>query len=212
MNENPPFSPEISSTITKKKLYPWGKINLGLFLSCCVGIVWYCVQGASQPVEGIITIAQSAYDSAQSDKLLRTERFEKHFFSLTLVETYEKRERNTVIAHGATLREQAYFVDTAESSRKIAVTIDEKPHIQLTDLTSYIYRKAHPDIYHEHKRMWHDQEITTFEKNDSVYEIVAYLPNNHQFVASVALVSTAETPEQLITDFSEILALFEWVK
>ncbi len=199
---------ETSGTSGKRK--SWLKILL-FFL--CVSLAvsgWYFVQHASKPVEGTIKIGFSNTETqgveAPPALILR----QKQHFTLMLPESYQNKERETSIGEGVTLREQAYFSDSAGSLRKVAVTIDERAHITPQDLTSYIYRKSHPETYREKILEWRGQNITAFEKNESVYEILAYIPKENHFIASVALISASETPEELIKDFSDILMLFEW--
>lgn len=186
------------------------KFLVGLVL-IAIGIGgWYLYLELSRPAEGSIRVIAPKVDLANPDLPPALQTHEKNYFKITLPETYEDKARETSAAPGTTLREQAYFTDPTGNLRKVAVTIDEAPGISPLQLTSYTLRKSHPETYREKTMTWHDQEIIAFEKIDSVYEIVAYLPYEQRFVASVAIVSAYETPEKLIGDFSEMLSLFEW--
>ena len=189
----------------------WSQIS---FFFLCVSLVvsgWYFVQRVSKPVEGTIKTGLSHVETQSVEVLPALILHQKQYFTLMLPESYQDKERETDIGEGATLREQAYFSESTGSLRKVAVTIDEQGHITPQDLTSYVYRNSHPEIYREKVLRWRGQDITVFEKNESVYEILAYIPKENHFIASVALISAFETPEELIKDFSEILMLFEWM-
>lgn len=191
------------------------KLGKKIFIFCIMVLFglagWYLYQEFSQPAEGTVRVVAPKADLANPDLPPALVTHEKRYFKLTLPENYEDKARETDAAPGTTLREQAYWSDSTGNLRKVAVTIDEAPGITLSQLTSYTLRKAHPESYRETHIRWHDQDIVAFEKLDSVYEIVAYLPHKDRFMASVAIVSAYETPEQLIGDFSETLSLFEWV-
>ncbi len=190
----------------------WKKALILLVLHLIGFGLWYLYLELSRPAEGSIRVIAPKVDLANPDLPPALQTHEKNYFKITLPETYEDKARETNAASGTTLREQAYFSDPTGNLRKVAVTIDEAPGISPSQLTSYTLRKSHPETYREKTMTWHDQEIIAFEKIDSVYEIVAYLPYEQRFVASVAIVSAYETPEKLIGDFSEMLSLFEWTR
>ena len=173
---------------------------------------WYFVQHTSKPVEGTIKIGFSNREMQSVEVPPALILHQKQYFTLMLPDSYQDKERKASIGEGVTLREQAYFSDSRGSLRKVAVTIDERAHITPQDLTSYEYRKSHPEIYREQILQWHGQDIPVFEKNESIYEVLAYIPKENRFIASVALISASETPEELIKDFSDILMSFEWTR
>lgn len=209
MSDQPENKRETSSLDLKRKK-PLRIIVLLLVLSLIVVALVYFYREFSRSAEGTIRIIPQKYNTSDPDAPTVLTTHIKQYFSLTLPEAYEEKYRETQMATGTTLREQAYFSDPTGNLRKVAVTIDEKSGITPEDLTSYTYRKLHPEIYQEKKLLWKNQEIVTFEKNDSVYEIVAYIPEGNHLMASVAIVSAYEVSGKLIGDFSEILALFEW--
>jgi hypothetical protein len=210
LSEDEMNTPAVSDTPKQWKL---GKKILILIVLHLIGFgLWYLYQEFSQPAEGTVRVVSPKADLANPDLPPALVTHEKQYFKLTLSEKYEDKARETNAAPGTTLREQAYWSDPTGTLRKVAVTIDEAPGIIPSQLTSYTLRKTHPESYRETHIRWHDQEVVAFEKIDSVYEIVAYLPHEDRFMASVAIVSAYETPEQLIGDFSETLSLFEWTK
>ena len=199
---------EVSVTPKRRKL---GKKALILLVLHLLGFgLWYLYQELAQPAEGSVRVIAPKADLANPDLPPVLTEHVKGYFKITLPESYEDKARETQAAPGTTLREQAYWSDATGNLRKVAVTIDEAPGISPSQLTSYTLRKTHPEAYRETRIRWHDQEVVAFEKLDAVYEIVAYLPYENRFVASVTIVSAYETPEKLIGDFSEILALFAW--
>lgn len=171
---------------------------------------WYFHREFSRPAEGTVQVLTSEADPSDPVSPPVSVRHQKEYFTIVLPDTYQDKRRETNLVKGATLREQAYFSDPTGSLRKVAVTIDERAHITPQDLTSYGYRKSHPEIYREQILQWRGQDILVFEKNESIYEVLAYIPKENRFIASVALISASETPEELIKDFSDILISFEW--
>lgn len=208
-NENQTDMPPIAPGESKRRV-SWKGIFVFVIIILLGAVGWYLYQEFSQPAEGTVRVVAPKADLANPDLPPALVTHEKRYFKLTLLENYEDKARETNIVPGATLREQAYFSDPTGNLRKIAVTIDEKPGITPEDLTSYTYRKSHPETYQEKKLSLNNQKVVIFEKNDPVYEIVAYIPEDRHLMASIAIISAYETPEKLIGDFSETLSLFEW--
>ena len=199
------------SLVLKSREY--GKKLLVCFMVVSLGFAgWYFHREFSQPAEGTVRVlTPEAYLSDPGSPPVSV-RHQKEYFAIVLPDTYQDKERETNLVKGTTLRGQAFFSDPTGSLRKVAVTIDERPGLAPRDLSSYAYRHAHPEIYRERKLTYQGQDIDKKEKWDTVYEIVAYLPRDNRFVASIALVSAFETPDELIGDFSAIVDSFEWVQ
>lgn len=208
-NEDMPDVSTAAQVLRQRKI--WKRLLLCLVVVLIGFAGWYFYQEFSKPAEGTIRVLAPKTDLSNLETPPQLTWYQKKYFSVALPETYQDQKRDTFLVNGTTLREQAYFSDLTGSLRKVAVTIDEQPGLVPGSLSSYAYRHAHPEIYREKKLTYHGQDIVIFEKWDTVYEIIAYLPRDNRFVASIALVSASETPERLIGDFSEILNLFEWV-
>lgn len=212
MMEATPETSTLSASLEPKPKKRWKRWFVWA-VSLLLGVVgWFVFRALNQPAEGTIHTLAPKYDPSKPEAPPTLKQYTKQYFALTLSDTYEERARTAMLAEGTTLREQAYFTQPGGNLRKIAVTIDEQEGISPEKLTSYTYRKSHPELYREMKLSWHGIEVIAFEKLDSVYEVLAYLPQKNHLVASVALVSAYEPPEKLIGDFSETLALFEWAR
>lgn len=173
------------------------------------GGIWYLILLMSGSVTGGVEQTDTKYSLDAPNLPPPLNHFEGAYFSIYLPETYgEKRHAVSMDKENPTL-EQVFFTQLVSPGRKAALTIEQRADRRKEDLSSFIFRMQHPETYARDSYEWNGKRITLFLKNDPVYEILGYVEKD-ELVASLAVSSAIETPEKLMSDFTDILKSFTW--
>lgn len=173
------------------------------------GIVWHIILLMSGPVTGGMEKTDIKYSLDEPNLSPPLNHFYGAYFSIYLPGTYsEKRHVVSTDKANPTL-EQVFFTQLVDPGRKAALTIEQGTDRKKEDLSSFVFRMQHPETYVKDSYEWNGKRMVLFLKNDPVYEILGYVEKNG-LVASLVVSSAIETPEKLMSDFTDILKSFTW--
>jgi hypothetical protein len=160
------------------------------------------------PVSGEIKVGK-VVENEQANKIT-FERYESKYFSFHYDQKYVLKNSSKEPQPSGNILETAFFSQSENNSKKIALTVESLEDRQIGDVGNFIMRNKNSELYLKQKKSIQNVESFVFTSTrDGLFEKVFFIPSKSHLI-TLAFTSTDDKVEEFEAEISDIIGSLQF--